>query len=306
MLYTNHVEWLPNQGWDSRIHIAANGNLVNVFLLLTKRYLILVDTLFNPTTARALLNYAQPYLANRQLLVINTHADWDHAWGNQLFAGADALHPAPIIAHVACATRFDLAATHEDLHQFQNEYPSLFGDVILTKPTLTFTDQLFIDGGDLTLHLLPTPGHTPDHIALYIPEINTLLAGDAAELPFPFAQDATTLPTLRASLHTLANLHAETVLYCHAPATIGPRLIHDNIAYFDALEEACRSALAHGLETAQIADTELATAISFDYREVTPTEGAWAEISPAQRVEGDAQQLRMMLTWLQAKLEQNA
>ena len=44
--------------------------------------------------------------------------------------------------------------------------------------------RLLIDGGDLTLALLPTPGHTIDHYALYIPEINTLLAADAAELPY--------------------------------------------------------------------------------------------------------------------------
>lgn len=298
MLYTDQVEWLRNQGWDSRIHIAANGNLVNVFVLLTQRYVILVDTLFNSTTAHALLDYAQPYLPSRQFLVINTHADWDHAWGNQLFAGPNALYPAPIIAHVACAAQFDLPETHDDLLQFQTEQPSLFGNVILTKPTLTFTHDLFIDGGDLTLHLFPTPGHTPDHIAIYIPEINTLLAGDAAEIPFPFAHSAMTLPILRASLQALANLHAERALYCHAPATIGPRLIHDNIAYFDALEAACRAALMRGLDLDQIADAELAKATGCEVEAVTPDDGAWAEVDPAHRQEGHAQQLRMMSAWL--------
>src|SRR3954465_14657942 len=97
--YTNKIEWLATQGWDSRIHIAANGDLVNVFILITERYVILVDTLINPVTARALVEHAQPYLPGRQLLVINSHSDWDHAWGNQVFAGANAPYPAPIIAH---------------------------------------------------------------------------------------------------------------------------------------------------------------------------------------------------------------
>src|SRR5205823_12393794 len=65
---------------------------------------------------------------------------------------------------------------------------------------ILFDDQLIIDGGDLTLRLFATPGHQPDHIAILIPEINLLLAGDAAESPFPFAESAAAMPQLRASL----------------------------------------------------------------------------------------------------------
>ena len=298
MSYTNQVTWLPNQGWDSRIHIAANGDLVNVFVVITQRYVVLVDTLLNATTAQALVDFAQPHLTGRQLLVINTHADWDHAWGNQLFAGLNASCPAPIIAHAACAARFDLPETHLLLQQFQREQPAIFGDVILTKPTLTYTGKLTIDGGDLTLHLFHTPGHTADHVAIYIPEISTLFAGDAAELPFPFAEGATTLPDLRASLASLDDISANTVLYCHAPPTIGPQLIRNNRAYFDALEAASRAALARGLDPARIPDAELAVAVGCDYAAVTPTGGAWDDVSPANRTEGHAQQLRMMLTWV--------
>jgi glyoxylase-like metal-dependent hydrolase (beta-lactamase superfamily II) len=298
MSYTNQVNWLPNQGWDSRIHIAANGDLVNVFVVITQRYIIIVDTLLNATTAQALMDFAQPHLTGRQLLVINTHADWDHAWGNQLFAGANAPYPAPIIAHVACAARFDLPETRALLEQFQLEQPAIFGDVLLTKPTLTFTEELTIDGGDLTLHLFYTPGHTADHIAIYIPEISTLFAGDAAELPFPFADSPTTLPDLRASLALLDDVNANTVLYCHASPTIGPQLIRDNRAYFDALEAASRAALARGLDPAQIPNTELAAALGCDYAAVTPMGGAWDEVSPANRTEGHVEQLRMMLTWV--------
>jgi glyoxylase-like metal-dependent hydrolase (beta-lactamase superfamily II) len=296
---TNEVKWLQNQGWDSRIHIAANGDLVNVFVLITERYVIIVDTLLNPTTASVLAEFAQPHLPGRQLLVINSHSDWDHAWGNQLFAGPNAPYPAPIIAHFVSTAQFELPETSALLEQVKTEEPDIFGDVLLTKPTLTFSHDLLIDGGDLTLHLFPTPGHTPDHIAIYIPEISTLLAGDAAEFPFPFAADADTLPALRASLRALAEIHAERVLYCHAPPTTGPQLIHDNIAYFDALEVACRAALARGLDPAQISNAELAAALDCDFASVVPTTGAWADVSPDFHTEGHIEQLRLMLTWLE-------
>lgn len=296
---TNDVTWLPNQGWDARIHVAANGDLVNVFMVVTERYVILLDTLLNAVTALALLDHARPYLTNRQLLVVNSHADWDHAWGNQLFGGTSADYPAPIIAHFECATRLGGSEERVTLTAMQQENPLLFNNVALTKPTLTFNDNFIIDGRDLTLHLFPTPGHTSDHIAIYIPEIQTLFAGDATELPFPVAENAQALPTLRASLQTMAALNAMQVLYCHAPPTIGPHLIHDNIAYFDALEAACRAAIAHGLELHDVVDADLPAALGCDFAAVTPTTGAWATVSDRVRTEGHGEQLRLMLEWLQ-------
>ncbi len=54
------------------------------------------------------------------------------------------------------------------------------------SPTLTFSgENMTIYGEDLSLHLLHTPGHTPDHLAVWIPEIGTCLAVDAVEHPIP-------------------------------------------------------------------------------------------------------------------------
>lgn len=299
MPLTNQVDLLPNQGWDDRILLAQNGDLVTVAIIVTTRYVVMVDTLLNPTTARALLDIARPHLhGSRQLLVVNTHADWDHAWGNQLFAGPQAGAPAPILAHAEVITQFDHPGTAADLMEFRQQHPGIFDDVVLTKPTLTFTGELTIDGGDLTLRLLPTPGHTPDHIALYLPEIATLLAADAAELPYPAARTVDGLPCLRASLAKLAALRPKTALYCHAPATIGPQLIHDNLAYFDALEAACRAGLARGLDPARLDNAALANVFGCHYEEVAPQSGAWADVQEWYRGEGHAAQLRMMLDWL--------
>lgn len=303
MSYTlsNIVEWLPNQGWDSRIHIAANGDLVNVFVVTTQRYVILVDTLLNPATAAQLVEHIQPELSQRRLLVINTHADWDHAWGNQLFAGANPIFPAPVIAQANGIAHHRHPQTAAFLARMRSERPDIFGDVTITDPTLTFTDELWIDGGDLTLHLFATPGHTADHIAIFIPEIRTLLAGDAAEIPFPFVYRAGHLPTLRHSLHRMAALLPEVALYCHAPVDAGPQLLRDNLAYYEAIEATCRDAIAHGIEVNRIADEELVDTLHCRFNEVTPSTGAWAEIQPEEYTERHAQQLRLMCAWIQGK-----
>lgn len=296
---TNTIEWLPNQGWDSRVHIATNGDLVNVFVVVTQRYVILIDTLLNPATAAKLVEHIQPELSQRQLLVINTHADWDHAWGNQLFTGRTPLFPAPVIAHAKGIAHHRHPQTGAFLARMQNERPDIFRDVVITDPTITFTDELWIDGGDLTLHLFETPGHTADHVAIFIPEIATLLAGDAAEIPFPFVYRAHDLPTLRHSLQRMAALQPEVALYCHAPVEAGPQLLHDNLAYYDAIESACREAITRGVEVNGIADEELADALHCHFHEVTPTTGAWSDVQPEEFSERHAQQLRLMCAWIQ-------
>ncbi|MEZ4672964.1 MAG: MBL fold metallo-hydrolase [Caldilineaceae bacterium] len=188
MPHTNDLLLVPNQGWDERILVCRNDEMVDTFIVVTQRYVILVDTVINPATARQMLDYAQPHLINqRQLLVINTHADYDHAWGNQIFVGPDTNQPAPIIGTRRCAELLRSADGAAHLQEMQQKEPAIFGDVILTPPTILFDEQLTIDGGDLTIELFATPGHTVDHLAIYMPEISTLLAADAAELPFPGA-----------------------------------------------------------------------------------------------------------------------
>ena len=296
---SNQIEWLPNQRWDERIHIAANADLIQVFMVVTARYVVLIDTLLNPTTARALVEQARPYLVSRQLLVINTHADWDHAWGNQYFAGPTARQPAPIIAHDAARTRFHSPDDHATLRKMRRARPDIFSDVVITQPTLTFTSELWLDGGDLTLYLFPTPGHSPDHIAIFIPEIRTLFAGDAAEIPFPIIHRASDLPAVRASLRAMADLYPRAAFYCHAPPDVGPQLLQDNLAYYQALEAACRAALARGFDARTVPDAELPDALNCCFEDVAPTTGAWAEVSPHARTARHGVQLRLMLAWLQ-------
>jgi glyoxylase-like metal-dependent hydrolase (beta-lactamase superfamily II) len=240
------VMLVPNAGWDARVLVCRCGALVDTWVVVSRRYVVIVDTMDGPQSAAALLEIARPHLDGRQLLVLNTHSHWDHAWGNQAFDGPGALHPAPILATRACAELFGQARAQVKLAEMQAQEPVRFDEVRLTPPTLVFDGAGRIDGGDLTLELLPAPGHAPDQLVVWIPEIRTLLAADAAEAPFPFAQAPETLPALRATLAQMAALDPAVALYCHAPETAGPALLQANIGYFDALEERCRAALANG------------------------------------------------------------
>ncbi len=287
---------VPNEGWDDRILVANCGPLVNVFIILTQRYVVLVDTLINPVTATTLLEIARPYLPGRQLLAVNTHADWDHAWGNQVFAGSQALYPAPVIGTRLCAERIRSPEAAQTLASMREREPERFGDVQLVPPTIVFEERLTIDGGDLTLHLFATPGHQPDHISLYIPEIQTLLAGDSAEVPFPFSRSAQDLPVLRDSLARMEALQPAYALYCHAPVTAGPELLRQNSAYFNELERRCAIALVKVVPSQLPADADFETLAGFPFADAIPT--GMTVTQPEFYRPGHQAAIRMMLEYL--------
>ncbi|HMN29942.1 MAG TPA: MBL fold metallo-hydrolase [Caldilineaceae bacterium] len=302
MVHTNELVLVNNQGWDERILVCRNGDLVDTFVIVTRRYVVLVDTLINPATARKMVAFAQPHLrAGRYLIVVNTHADHDHAWGNQLFAGPEAPFPAPILGSRRCAERLAGADSAAALLERQHNEPAIFGEVVLTPPTLRFDDTMSIDGGDLTIEFFPAPGHTADQIALFLPEINLLLAADAAELPFPFADSVAELPVMRATLAKLAARKPASALYCHAPVTLGPQLLQDNIDYFDRVEQQCRAAIRRGLPEAWEEQSELAALVDLPFAEAVPTRPEWQGMPKAYRTTGHTRQIKMMLSWLLAQ-----
>lgn len=268
-------------GWDERVRVLRAGHEVDTFAVVTARYLVLVDTMSTPQLAAGILARVGDALAGRQLLVVNTHADYDHCWGNAVFAAPGGRHPAPIIAHERAGARLRGQEARESLARRQAQ-ESRFADVRLVEPTITFTERLRIDGGDLTLELIPTPGHTEDHVVIWVPELRLLLAGDAAEHPFPYVSNPATLGTLRQTLHQLVALRPAMVLPCHG-GTTDPALLTRNIAYFDELERVVTEALAAGRVPADGSEREdLPELVGLPYAEALRLAGADPATTPTE------------------------
>lgn len=252
---------------DERVWAFRYKTVVTAFAVVSVRYVVLIDTLVNAATAQAMVDALHEPLQTRQLLVMNTHADWDHCYGNMVFAGPHATHSAPIIGHRLCRERLRGDGARAKLLEKQASDPETFGGVQLIPPTLAFDGVFTIDGGDLSFDLIHTPGHTADHVSVFVPELRMLFPGDAAETPLPFVPDAGGLPQLRASLQRLQALHAATVLYCHADST-GPDVIAQNIAYFDEVERRVRAAGARHAAPLRDDNIDLEDVISFPLDEV--------------------------------------
>lgn len=228
-------------------------------MVVTERFVVVVDTTISPETAAQVMSGTRSEVESsrhRTLLVVNTHGDWDHTWGNALFARPGA-YRAPILGHALTGRQFENKRAKARLLESRKRHPGWYDTVELQLPTVEFEEGLTIQGGDLTVQLIPTPGHTPDHVSAWVPELQLLLAGDAAELPIPYLDGRSSLPRLRESLEAMLDLDPLTVLYCHGGDEFSPQLIRHNVLYFAEAERRCRAALSSGARAVEITPSSL-------------------------------------------------
>jgi len=247
LLTTDGVFFIPEMSVDPRVRVfrrnfngieGFDGMEVDAYVVITERYVVIFDTLLCPEDASIMIQMVEDQLPGRQLLVVNSHADWDHSWGNAYFTGE---HAAPILAHDHCFTRLQSEEANKELLDYQKRYP-VFQNVSLVAPTITFDQHLTIHGGDLTIELLPAPGHHPDHIAAWIPELRLLLAFDAVEKPIPFMENAEAVPSMFATLDRFLALQPKQVLCSHGKST-KVELVEENLSYFREVERRSRDLL---------------------------------------------------------------
>jgi glyoxylase-like metal-dependent hydrolase (beta-lactamase superfamily II) len=213
--------------WVTRVALADFD--VRGALILGDDRAVVWDTLSHPRDMRPY----RPLIANRELVVVYSHADWDHIWGT---AGLDC--PSRIVAHELCRERFDTDVPGR-LAAKQLEAPGAWDDVVLVAPTETFADELSLDLGGLTLVLRHLPGHTPDCIVGFVPECGILLAGDTVETPCPVVPADSPLPDWIAELDRWAgDERVRQVIPAHGPMS-GRTIVAKNIEYLEAIRTGC-------------------------------------------------------------------
>ena len=231
---------VPEMSTDPRIRVFRRifdatgefeGMEVDAYIIITATTAVVLDTLLCPEDAGQMMQMVQDDIAGKHLLVVNSHADWDHAWGNAYFTATRA---APIIAHEHGRIRMQSKEARVELADFQQRYP-LFHNVKLIPATMTFSQNLTIYGGDLTIELFPASGHHRDHIAAWIPELRLLLAFDAVEKPLPCLANAAAVPSMMNTLEHFLVLEPEQVLCSHGKST-SPQLVKDNLMYIHELK----------------------------------------------------------------------
>jgi glyoxylase-like metal-dependent hydrolase (beta-lactamase superfamily II) len=220
------IERVDEHVWVTRVSLDEYD--VRGALVLGERRAVIWDTLSRPRDMRPFV----PLIGGRELVIVYSHADWDHIWGT---AGVD-YTGVRIIAHQACAERF-AADVPDVLSEKRRSQPGAWDDVVLVPPTETFADQCSVDLGGITLTLSHLPGHTADCIVGLIPQRGVLLAGDTVETPFPVVPADSPLDDWIGRLRGWsADERVRLVVPAHG--RVGSRaLIQNNLDYLEALRD---------------------------------------------------------------------
>src|SRR5579864_464533 len=132
---------------------------VRALLVRGDAFWLLVDTLGRPGDLAPVAD--EVARSGKPLLIVNSHADWDHWWGNAAFPGA------PVLATRAAAKRQRREGKRE-LERMARKEPAVFGGFALRPATVAFEGVLRLDLGGVGVELHPLPGHTHDQVVAYL------------------------------------------------------------------------------------------------------------------------------------------
>lgn len=218
--------WMvPNGSWGE----------TNIGLIDCNGQSVLIDTCWDIPFSREMLAAAADIVKASPIeTVINTHADGDHCWGNQLFAGKE------IIATHACihqmhhlkpqsaialrsggrVLRYVPAAAIDKFGRYMSEMlgPYDFRDVRITDPSLGFSGEhsLNVNGTEIVI-MEVGPGHTDGDAMVYLPQHKVVYAGDIAFIGVTPVMWSGPLENLVAALKKLLGLNAEVIVPGHGP-----------------------------------------------------------------------------------------
>ena len=150
---------------------------------------LLVDTLFDlKCTAEMLAEMRSAVPSSERIgILVNTHADGDHTFGNQLVDGARIISTKGTVSDF---DRFDpkvLTSVQQNPSQFgaAGEFmaecfrPFDFSGIELTPPTETFSGEMNIMVGSKLVKLIEVgPAHSLGDTLIYVPEDKVLYTGD--------------------------------------------------------------------------------------------------------------------------------
>lgn len=226
------TETLERGIWLTRV--ALDDYEVRGALILGTRRAVVWDTLARPANMRPFL----PFIGGRELVVVYSHADWDHIWGT-----AGLPRPERIVAHAACRQRFDDDVPGV-LADKQRAEPGRWDDVLLLPPTETFENEWSLDLGGMTLTLHHLPGHTPDCIVGSIADRGIFLAGDTAETPCPVVPSDSPLEEWIGGLRRWSgDERVRRVVPAHGPVG-GREILESNVAYLEGIRDGSATAPA--------------------------------------------------------------
>ena len=235
----------------------------NAGLIVDGESTLLVDTLYDLTlTERMLQAMRRAVPASTRIdTLVNTHANGDHCYGNQLVAGARIVASERTAAEMvelppaAMAALLEQAPAMGELGAFFLECFGAFDfkGIELTLPEDTFSGELHLRVGERELQLIEVgPAHTRGDTLVHVPAQRVLFTGDILfSEAHPIAWAGPVSNWIAACDRILA-MDVEVIVPGHGPLAT-PDAVGELKAYFEYLYEQARVCHAEGMTALQAA-----------------------------------------------------
>ncbi|WMJ82147.1 MBL fold metallo-hydrolase [Clostridium sp. MB40-C1] len=193
----------------------------NVYLIDGKSHIFICDTFLGPKSMLLIKKFIDKYLVKKDIVIFNSHSDWDHIWGNCFFKEE------LIVAHEKCRENIEKNANTE-LNKYKDYCQ---GKVSICTPNFTFTDRIyFYEEG---IEFIYSPGHTNDSASCIDKVDNILFVGDNVESPSPYLNN-NNFNEYKKTLTDYISIGAEVIVPGHGEVT-DYDLVRRNLEYIKKL-----------------------------------------------------------------------
>jgi cyclase len=241
------LAWLqPNGGWGWS----------NAGLIVDGPAALLVDTLFDLRLTAEMLDAMRRAAPSASIgTVVNTHANGDHCYGNQLLGDARIIasrRAAEEMAHVPPAVLAGLMASTPTMGAVGEYVQRIFGafafdGIELTLPTETFDGQLDLTVGGTAVRLIELgPAHTAGDVVAEIPSRRTVFTGDLLFIGGHPIVWTGPVANWVAALDRILAMDVDVIVPGHGPVT-DKAGVRDVREYFVELEDAAMGLWREGL-----------------------------------------------------------
>lgn len=203
---------------------------------------LLVDTLFDLVLTGEMLDAMSNLTRTAPIAsLVNTHANGDHCYGNQLVDGAEIISSTAAAHEMTEVPPSMLAALNAAPGEVGDLFRSFFGDfqfdgIELRLPTRTFDGRLDIEVGGRVIELVEVgPAHTAGDVIAVVPEARTVYTGDILFIGGTPIVWAGPLSNWVAACDYILGLDVDTIVPGHGPLTDkkGVADVRDYLSFVD-------------------------------------------------------------------------
>ncbi len=207
---------ISNKAYTFQYHLKYQdfSGTTNVFCYIGKRFIYVCDTFIYPNKMLKIKNELNEKFPDKRFVVFNSHADFDHFWGNSAFEND--------IIISSC-----LAEEEMKKNDFSEE-SKYFKIPELIFPNICFEERIIFPEDEVIF--FHTPGHTKGSSSCFFKKEKILFAGDNLEYPYPYI-DNNLLREHIMSLEYYKKLMPNIIIPGHGDICYDNKIIDDNLLY---------------------------------------------------------------------------